>query len=246
MKRVLIIGATSAIANACARLWAEEGSEFFLVARNADKLERIAADLRVRGAKSVATYTMDLAELQAHSNMIESSVQSLRQIDVALIAHGTLPDQKLCEQDVNVALKEFVNNGTSVISLLTVLSSQFELQRCGSMAIISSVAGDRGRPSNYVYGTAKAAVSSFCEGLRARMFKLGVHVMTIKPGFVDTPMTQGLTLPKLLLAKPDGVARLILSGLQCKKAILYTPRFWGLIMMVIRVLPVFLFKRINL
>jgi len=246
MKRVLIIGATSAIANACARLWAVEGSEFFLVARNAEKLERTAADLRARGAKSVATYTMDLAELQAHSNMVESCVQSLRQIDIALIAHGTLPDQKLCEQDVNVALKEFANNGTSVISLLTVLSSQFERQRCGSMAIISSVAGDRGRPSNYVYGTAKAAVSTFCEGLRARMFKLGVHVMTIKPGFVDTPMTQGLKLPKLLLAKPDDVARLILGGLQCKKAVLYTPHFWGLIMLVIRTLPVFLFKRINL
>ena len=246
MKRVLIIGATSAIANACARLWAEEGSEFFLVARNAEKLEQAAADLRARGAKSVTTITLDLARLEEHSTLVESCVQSLRQIDIALIAHGTLPDQKACEQDVNVALKEFANNGTSVISLLTLLANQFERQRCGSMAIISSVAADRGRPSNYVYGTAKAAVSTFCEGLQARMFKLGVHVMTIKPGFVDTPMTQGLKLPGLLLARPDDVARLILSGLQRKKAVLYTPRFWSLIMLIIKLVPNFVFKRINL
>lgn len=218
----------------------------FLVARNAEKLEQAAADLRARGAKSVTTITLDLARLEEHSTLVESCVQSLRQIDIALIAHGTLPDQKACEQDVNVALKEFANNGTSVISLLTLLANQFERQRCGSMAIISSVAGDRGRPSNYVYGTAKAAVSTFCEGLQARMFKLGVHVMTIKPGFVDTPMTQGLKLPGLLLARPDDVARLILSGLQRKKVVLYTPRFWSLIMLIIKLVPNFVFKRINL
>lgn len=218
----------------------------FLVARNAEKLEQAAADLRARGAKSVTTITLDLARLEEHSTLVESCVQSLRQIDIALIAHGTLPDQKACEQDVNVALKEFANNGTSVISLLTLLANQFERQRCGSMAIISSVAGDRGRPSNYVYGTAKAAVSTFCEGLQARMFKLGVHVMTIKPGFVDTPMTQGLKLPGLLLARPDDVARSILSGLQRKKVVLYTPRFWSLIMLIIKLVPNFVFKRINL
>ena len=179
MKRVLIIGATSAIATACARLWAEQGSEFFLVARNMEKLQQTAADLKARGAKAVTLHCMDATDLTDHPDMLKNCLSAMQQIDIALIAHGTLPDQKVCEQDVTVALQELNNNGTSVIALLTLLANQFETQRCGNLAVISSVAGDRGRPSNYLYGTAKAAVSTFCEGLRARLFKVGVHVMTI-------------------------------------------------------------------
>jgi short-subunit dehydrogenase len=178
--------------------------------------------------------------------MIDSCLTALHQIDISLIAHGTLPDQKVCEQDVNVALKEFANNGTSVIALLTLLANQFERQRCGTLAVISSVAGDRGRPSNYLYGAAKAAVSSFCEGLRARLFKVGVHLITIKPGFVDTPMTQGLPLPAALVAKPEQVAKSIVAGIERKTAVLYTPGFWALIMLIIRCVPQAVFKRLNL
>jgi hypothetical protein len=246
MKRILIIGATSAIAAACARLWAEQGSEFFLVARNLEKLEQTAADLKGRGAKSVTLHCMDATDFVAHGAMLESCLATLQQIDIALIAHGTLPDQKVCEQDVSVALQEFANNGTSVIALLTLLANQFETQRCGTLAVISSVAGDRGRPSNYLYGTAKAAVSTFCEGLRARLFKVGVHVITIKPGFVDTPMTQGLSLPAALVARPEKVAALIVSGVDSKKNTLYAPSFWALIMLAIKTLPTFIFKKINL
>lgn len=246
MKRVLIIGATSAIASACARIWAEEGSQFFLVGRNAEKLEQCAADLTARGATAVNVHCMDATDFAAHGAMLESCTAMMRQIDIALIAHGTLPDQKACEQDVGTALAELANNGTSVIALLTLLANQFETQRCGTLAVISSVAGDRGRPSNYLYGTAKAAVSTFCEGLRARMFKVGVHVITIKPGFVDTPMTQGLALPTALVAKPEQVAKLIVEGINKKKNTIYVPGFWRFIMMIIRSIPVVIFKRINI
>lgn len=246
MKRVLIIGATSAIATACARLWAANGADFFLVARNAEKLAQTAADLTGRGAKTVSVYQMDATDTAAHPVMLERCMSALGQIDIALIAHGTLPDQKACEQNVEVALAEFANNGTSVIALLTLLANQFETQRCGSLAVISSVAGDRGRPSNYLYGTAKAAVSTFCEGLRARLFKVGVHLVTIKPGFVDTPMTKGLPLPGPLVAKPEQVAERIVKGIENKANILYTPGFWALIMFIIRCVPQFVFKRLNL
>lgn len=246
MKRVLIIGAASAIATACARIWAGQGSEFFLVARSGEKLEQSAADLTARGAKAVTVHCMDATDFAAHGPMLERCIAAMRQIDIALIAHGTLPDQKACEQDVSVALAELNNNGTSVIGLLTVLANQFEKQRCGTLAVISSVAGDRGRPSNYLYGTAKAAVSTFCEGLRARMFKVGVHVITIKPGFVDTPMTQGLPLPAALVAKPEQVATLILKGIDAKRNTIYVPGFWRLIMLIIKTVPAFIFKRTNI
>lgn len=246
MKRILVIGATSAIATACCRLWAEQGHEFFLVARDAEKLQQTAQDLEARGAKSVNSFTMDVLDTPQHALMLQQCISTHRQIDIALVAHGTLPDQAACEQDAELALQEFSINGSSVISLLSLLAEQFTLQRCGSLAVISSVAGDRGRPSNYLYGSAKAAVSAFCEGLHARLFKIGVHVITIKPGFVDTPMTQGLTLPNALVVPPEYVAKQIVSAINNKKAVLYTPRFWALIMLIIRSIPNFIFKRLNL
>lgn len=246
MKRILVIGATSAIATACCRLWAEQGHEFFLVARDAEKLQQTAQDLEARGAKSVNSFTMDVLDTPQHALMLQQCISTHRQIDIVLVAHGTLPDQAACEQDAELALQEFSINGSSVISLLSILAEQFTLQRCGSLAVISSVAGDRGRPSNYLYGSAKAAVSAFCEGLHARLFKIGVHVITIKPGFVDTPMTRGLALPQALVVSPDYVAKHIVKAIDKKKAVLYTPRFWTLIMLIIRNIPTFIFKRLNL
>ncbi|RON46669.1 SDR family oxidoreductase [Pseudomonas frederiksbergensis] len=246
MKKILIVGATSAIASACARRWAEQGNEFFLVARDVQKIQQTSADLLVRGAGRVTSHVMDATDIAAHPVMLERCLRTLQSIDICLIAHGTLPDQSVCEQNVEVALAEFANNGTSVIALLTLLANQMAAQRCGTLAVISSVAGDRGRSSNYLYGSAKAAVSAFCEGLRARLFKCGVQVMTIKPGFVDTPMTQGLTLPALLVTQPEDVARRVVAGIEHQKSVLYVPGFWALIMWVIRGLPQWLFKRLSL
>jgi len=245
MKKILIIGATSAIATACARRWAAHGAIFFLVGRTADKLGQAADDLAARGA-TVHTHVLDLNRFDQHSAMLDACYAVLGQVDIALIAHGTLPDQKACEQDAQLAVQEFTNNGLSVIALLTELANRMEAQKSGCIAVISSVAGDRGRPSNYLYGAAKGAVTDFCSGLRARLFKSGVHVLTIKPGFVDTPMTQGLALPKLLLVTPDKVAQDIVRAVEKRRDTLYTPWFWRLIMLIIIHIPGALFKRLGL
>lgn len=189
---------------------------------------------------------MDVTDVASHKQMLDICTKSAAQIDIVLIAHGTLPDQQECQTNVDRLITEFNINGMSTIALMTVIASQLELQKHGSLAVISSVAGDRGRPSNYLYGSAKAAVSVFSEGLQARMYKLGVSVSVIKPGFVNTPMTQHLSLPKLLLAEPQEVAKAIVAGIEKKKNVIYTPSIWRLIMLIIKMVPNFIFKRINL
>jgi decaprenylphospho-beta-D-erythro-pentofuranosid-2-ulose 2-reductase len=246
MKRILIIGASSAIAAACAREWVKEDAGFFLVARNAEKLAQTAADLIARGAGATYTHQMDSTDLDAHQSMLDACANALGKIDIALIAHGSLPNQAACEKDACLAQQEFVNNGMSVIALLTRLANRLEQQRSGTIAVITSVAGDRGRPSNYLYGSAKSAVSTFCEGLRARLFKVGVHLIDIRPGFVASPMTQRLRLPAALVAEPKVVARRMVTGIERKLDVLYVPDYWRLIMLVIRWIPEFVFKRMNL
>lgn len=246
MKKILVVGATSAIAHACARIWASRGAELFLVARNTNKLQANAADLQTRGASKVYTYQLDAVQIDQHQAMLEHCLEQLGQIDIALIAYGSLPDQQSCQHDTFTAVQEFTLNATSVISIANILAIQFERQRCGSLAVISSVAGDRGRPSNYLYGSAKGAVSIFCAGLHARLHKKGVQVLTIKPGFVDTPMTAGLELPAALLSTPEKVATQIVCAIGTSKAVLYTPGIWRWIMLVIRSIPVFVFRRLNL
>lgn len=245
MKKILIVGANSAMAVACARTWAAEGASFFLVGRSETKLKQTADDLTARGG-NVSTYVLDMNDFDAHETMLKACFDQMGKVDIVLIAHGTLADQKACEQDVTVALREISINGLSVIALLTRLANLMEAQKSGTIAVISSVAGDRGRPSNYVYGSAKAAVTTFCEGLRARLFKSGVHVLTIKPGFVDTPMTQGLPLPKALVVSPERVARDICRAIDKQKDSIYTPWFWVGIMAIIRSIPGFMFKRSSL
>ncbi|SDI16807.1 Short-chain dehydrogenase [Pseudomonas flavescens] len=246
MSTILIIGGTSAIATACARLWAEQHGRFMLVGRNDEKLQQTAADLRARGADEVHTQVLDLDDLAGHAPMLERTRQLLPRIDIALVAHGSLPDQDACERDPEQAVRAFASNGLNVIALLTRLGNLMEAQGSGSLAVIASVAAERGRPSNYLYGSAKAAVSVFCSGLRARLYKSGVHLLTVKPGFVDTPMTQGLALPGPLLAQPERVARDILAALRKRRSTLYTPWFWAPIMLVIRLIPEFIFKRLSL
>ncbi|HEY3597141.1 MAG TPA: SDR family oxidoreductase [Paraburkholderia sp.] len=246
MKNVLIIGGSSAIATACARRWAGQGANLFLAGRHEIRLEAVAQDLRVRGAGKVATHVLDMNDHLQHAAMLDAYRSEFGQIDIVLIAHGSLPDQTQCERDVGAALRELSTNAISTIALLTLLASVFERQGSGTIAVIASVAGDRGRPSNYVYGAAKAAVATFCEGLRARLFKSGARVLTIKPGFVDTPMTAGLSLPGPLVASPERVAADIVRAIERGKDTLYTPWFWSGIMLIIRSLPRFVFKRVSL
>ena len=245
MKNILIVGATSAIAGSCARLWAAEGATFFLVGRDEVKLQQTADDLASRGSR-VHTHILDVNRFDAHAPMLDACVAALGKIDISLIAHGTLPDQAACESDSRLAVEEFTTNGLSVIALLTDLANRIEDQRHGSIAVISSVAGDRGRASNYLYGAAKSAVSEFCSGLQGRLLKCGVNLLVVKPGFVDTPMTQGLQLPGLLLATPEKVAKDIVNAIDKNKGVLYTPWFWRPVMFAIVHIPHVVFKRLNL
>jgi len=244
-KNILIIGATSAIARATARIYAQGRNHLFLVGRNETKLDRNEADLRVRGAASVHTEILDLNQYELHQPLIDKAFAALGRIDIVLIAHGTLPDQNECAANVEKTLSELNTNAISIISLLTHLANRMEQQRFGTIAVISSVAGDRGRQSNYIYGAAKGMVSVFMQGLRNRLFKSGVNVLTIKPGFVDTPMTRAFD-KGLLWVKPEVIARGIIKAINRRKSEVYLPGFWWLIMLIIRSIPEPIFKRLSL
>jgi decaprenylphospho-beta-D-erythro-pentofuranosid-2-ulose 2-reductase len=245
MRKVLIVGATSAIAEAVARIFAERGDALFLVGRNAAALADIAADLRVRGAKEVGSETLDANDLDAHEPMLDRAEQHLGGMDTVLIAYGTLSDQKACELSAALTVQEIGNNAVSVAALLTHIAARFEQRRAGSIAVISSVAGDRGRQSNYVYGSAKALVTAFLSGLRQRLYKSGVAVITIEPGFVDTPMTAAFR-KGLLWAKPQQVAAGIVRAIERSSTVVYLPAFWRPIMFMIRAVPESLFQRLKL
>ena len=245
MKKIVIVGANSAIAEAAARIWAQRGDDLFLVARNQQKLDALAADLRVRGAKNVATFCMDVNDIAAHPTMLQQANEKLNRIDTVLLAQGTLSDQSACQQSVELTLKEINTNALSFIALLTPIANQFEQQKSGTIAVISSVAGDRGRQSNYVYGSAKAMLTAFTSGLRQRLAKSGVPVVTIKPGFVDTPMTAEFK-KGLLWASSDYVAGTIVRACDQGKSEIYTPWFWFWIMAIIKNIPEFVFKKISL
>ena len=243
--KIVIMGATSAIAYETAKHFAAEGADLFLVARSASKLTTIANDLKVRGARRIDTYELDLAELGQHQALFDAIVQAYETLDMLLIAHGTLGDQHLCEASVEETVKEFTNNCISVISLLTLFANYFEQQRHGCIAVISSVAGDRGRQSNYVYGTSKAAVSTFLQGLRNRLYKSGVTVLTIKPGFVDTPMTASHR-KNLLFASAQSVGAGIYKAMKQGRDVVYLPWFWRPILLIVNLIPERLFKKLSL
>ena len=244
MRKVLIVGASSAIAEAVARLFAAQGDMLYLAGRRAEALEAIAADLRVRGAARAQTEVMDANTIERHAALLDNADAALGGLDTVLIAHGTLSDQAACQKSVALTFQELHTNALSVIALLTLVATRFEAQRSGTIAVISSDAGDRGRQSNYVYGTAKAAVSTFLSGLRQRLHKSSVHVVTIKPGFVDTPMTR--EFPKgLLWAQPERVARDIVTAMEKGKDVVYTPGFWRVIIWIIKSLPEKIFKLLS-
>ena len=245
MKRVLIIGATSAIAEHCARVWASRADKLYLVARNEERIQAIAADLKVRGASEVATYYTDLNNIDEHVKLLDAAEEALGGVDIVLIAHGTLSNQNSCEQSVEETLIEIQTNALSTISLLTLIANRFELKKMGTIAVISSIAGDRGRASNYVYGSAKAMVTAFTSGLRQRLHKSNVAVVTIKPGFVDTPMTTKFK-KGLLWARPSSVGAKIVKAIDKKKNEVYVPLFWWAVMLLIKMVPTYIYSRCRL
>lgn len=250
-KNILIVGASSEIAMACARYWLhleEGGVRFTLVGRSPVKLRHCADDLMARGADSVDIATLDFEDIGEYVAVFRRICAEMGRIDIALIAHGSLPVQGECEGDVELTAAEFFINATSVICCLTALGKLME--NCSasgsSIAVITSVAGDRGRESNYLYGSAKAAISTFCDGLRIRLAHKNISVTDIRPGMVDTVMTRDLDLPAPLLATPEQVARVIVRAIRAKSSVVYAPRYWSLLMLVIRSIPEFIFGRLRL
>ncbi len=245
-RAIVIFGATSAIAQAICRIYATQAASFVLVARDATKLQAVQSDLQTRGAKSVQCIVADLNDTARHPALVTEVHSKLGRIDLALIAHGVLNNQQECEQSFQATLQALQSNCLSAISLLTDLANTLERQGGQStIAVISSVAGDRGRQSNYVYGTAKGAINTFMQGLRNRLAPKGIAVITIKPGFVDTPMTANIKKGPLF-ASAETVARAIVSALERGKDEAYVPWFWWGIMLVIRSIPERIFKRLKL
>lgn len=244
-QRVVALGATSAIAQATLRLLAEKHASFFLVGRNAEKLAAVRDDLLTRGASAVTAYVADLDDTAAHPAMLAQAVSTLGGIDVAFLAHGVLGDQPAAEMDYATAEAILRTNFLSAVSLVTWLANYFETERSGTIAVVSSVAGDRGRKSNYVYGASKGGLNIFLDGVRNRIDRAGVQVLTIKPGFVATPMTAHLK-KNALFAEPSKVGKDIVRAIEKRKDVVYTPHFWGLIMLVVRSVPRRIFKRMNM
>jgi decaprenylphospho-beta-D-erythro-pentofuranosid-2-ulose 2-reductase len=244
-RKILVLGATSGIAEATCRIWAAQGASLFLVARNAEKLEAVAADLRTRGANFVDTAVADLDDTEKHPQLLSHAVNSLTGMDIAYLAHGILGDQAEAERDFDAAAQILYTNLLAPVSLLTWLANFCVQRRSGILAVISSVAGDRGRKSNYVYGSSKAGLSTFLGGLRNRVDREGVTVLTIKPGPTRTAMTAGM--PKSdKFADVDSVAESIVKAIDKRLDVLYVPFQWGPIMWVIRSIPERLFKKQNL
>ncbi len=244
-QKILVLGATSGIAEATCRLWAARGAHLFLVGRSPAKLDVVAADLRTRGATTVFTAVADLDDTSRHAELLTHAVNSLQGLDVAYLAHGVLGDQKQAEGDFTVADSILHTNLAAPVSLLTWLANFCVERRSGVLAVLSSVAGDRGRKSNYVYGASKAGLSAFLSGLRNRVDREGVTVLTIKPGPVRTPMTVNMPGSNKF-ADPNAVARAIVKAVDNRQDTLYVPGKWAPIMWVIRHVPERVFKKTNL
>lgn len=244
-KRILVLGATSGIAEACIRLWANRGDTLFLVGRNAHRLAAVAADARTRGAASVDTAVADLDRTEFHGDLLAHAINSLGGLDVAYLALGVLGEQPRAEQSFNDAAQIIHTNYTAPVSLLTWLANYSAQRHAGTIAVLSSVAGERGRKSNYVYGSSKAGLTAFVDGLRNRVDREGVRVMTIKPGPVRTAMTEGMKGQEKF-ADVNKVAATIVKSIDRGQDIVYVPGQWRLIMAVIRAIPERIFKKLNL
>lgn len=245
IQNAMVFGATSAIAIAFCRILAKHGVRLHLIGRDQDALHNLARDLELRGAKHVAISTADLSETGSHEQLVTQCWASLGQPGLVLLAHGSLGAQTPCETDWKQQHAQIQTNLLIHLSLLTILANKFEHQRSGCLAAISSVAADRGRASNYIYGTAKAGLSCYLEGLRSRLAPAGVRVVDLRPGPVDTPMTAGF--PKgPLWSSPERVARAMVRALAYRTGTVYVPFYWRPIMWIVRVMPDIFIRRLGI
>ena len=245
MKKIVILGATSGIAVEVERQLAHQGLELLLVARSHQRLAELQADLTARGARQVLTYSADLATIPQHAAIFDLAQRTFADFDTVLLAYGSMHSQNESEASVDVLLEELQINFVSATAILTLFAADLERRRTGCLAAITSVAGDRGRRSNYVYGSAKGALSLFLQGLRSRLYPAGVGVITIKPGPAQTPMTDHLP-NATRFADPQQVARDIVRALERRSPdVLYTPRIWRYIMAAVQQIPETIFKRLS-
>jgi short-subunit dehydrogenase len=246
-KRIVIIGATSAIAEQCARLWAAEGpAEMILVGRDRQKTEAVACDLRVRAPDTMVTnIAADFHDPESIQALADGASKA-GPVDIVLIAHGSLPDQPQCQNHLRACREALDINGISPVLFAEAFAGHMQKANSGTLAIIGSVAGDRGRKSNYVYGAAKGLVTRYAQGLQHRLAKTGVKVVLVKPGPTDTPMTAHLKQKGGQLASAESVAKCIVRGIALGRSAVYAPAKWALIMMVIRHIPNLIFNKMSI
>lgn len=245
--KIAVVGATSAIAEHCLRLWLREAHcEVYLLGRDGAKTERLAADLRVRSPQAqVTTLVAEFTDPVAIQRQVDALCAG-GAVDIVLLAHGSLPEQALCQQDLHANREALAINAVSPVLFAEAFAKHMERAGRGTLGLIGSVAGDRGRKSNYVYGAAKGLVTRYAQGLQHRLAGSGVKVVLIKPGPTDTPMTAHLKQQGGKLASVESVAQDIVDGMRAGKAVVYAPGKWALIMMVIRHLPNFVFNKMDI
>jgi decaprenylphospho-beta-D-erythro-pentofuranosid-2-ulose 2-reductase len=242
---VIIFGATSAIAQSVARERLTPDCAFTLVGRDQNRIGIVADDLRARGARAVRSFTADLGSADEIRRLLPAVWPVGETIEFVLLAQGVLPDEAKCSQDVAYGFNQFCVNANGVMILAQAAADRLVKGEGGVVVVIGSVAGDRGRQSNYHYGSAKAAVATFTEGLRHRFFGSSVTVLLVKPGFVDTPMTAAI--PKNpLFATPASVAKAILHAIRKRQHVIYVPTYWRFIMLIIESIPARIFYRTRL
>jgi decaprenylphospho-beta-D-erythro-pentofuranosid-2-ulose 2-reductase len=245
LQKVVVLGATSAIALEVQRKLAERGCELLLIARSESRLGILQADLIAHGAKNVFVFAADLASIQQHAAIFNFARRSLPGFDTVFLAYGSMHVQKESEASIDLLLEELNVNFVSPSAILTLFAAELEGRRSGCIAGITSVAGDRGRRSNYIYGSAKGALSLFLQGLRSRLHPAGVKVITIKPGPVQTPMTDHLP-NAARFAEPEVVALDIVRALEDRSPdVLYTPKIWRYVMSAVEHIPESVFKRLS-
>ena len=241
MKNILILGAGSDMAVALARLYASRKYRIMLAGRG--DLSKLREDLKIRFNAEVFDLPFDALNYSSHQTFYSNLPYKP---DITICFFGYLGDQKKAEKDWMESSKIIETNFTGAVSILNIIAQTLEIQKSGVIVGVSSVAGERGRQSNYIYGSAKAGFTTYLQGLRNRLYHSNVHVMTVKPGFVDTKMTEGLNLPKPLTAQPEQVAKAIIKGIEKEKNVIYVLGVWWLIMLIIKSIPEFIFKRLKM
>ncbi len=245
-KRIVIIGATSTIAVHCARLWVEKEPVILtLISRNRAKAELVAADIKIRSPQTIIQISqLNFLDPVAIRQCVET-LTAEGPVDLVLIAHGYLPDQLLCQQELSACQDALATNALSPVLFAEAFAGHMQTANQGTLAIISSVAGDRGRKSNYVYGAAKGLITRYSQGLQHRLAQSNVNVVLIKPGPTNTPMTAHLKQKAGVFAEPEAIAKIITQGIKKRKAVIYAPTKWAFIMLVLKHLPNFIFNRLD-